>query len=67
MENTNLLKAVADDVGMSTQLGAVRETFFAHQVRSSVMHLTAPNRGDFLTENQFIFEMGGEFGLSRAF
>ncbi|MBN1105567.1 MAG: ATP-binding protein [Deltaproteobacteria bacterium] len=60
MENTNLLRAVAGDMGMSTQVGAVRETFFAHQVRSSGMHITVPNRGDFLVEGKFLFEIGGK-------
>jgi predicted AAA+ superfamily ATPase len=60
MENTNLLKAVAGDMGMSTQVGAVRETFFAHQVRSGGMHITVPTRGDFLVEGKFLFEIGGK-------
>jgi len=60
MENTNLLKAVAGDMGMSTQVGAVRENFFAHQVRSGGMHITVPTRGDFLVEGKFLFEIGGK-------
>jgi predicted AAA+ superfamily ATPase len=60
MENTNLLKAVAGDMGMNAQLGAVRETFFAQQVRSSGMHITVPTRGDFLVEGTFLFEIGGK-------
>jgi len=59
MENTNLLKAVAGDMGMSAQVGAVRETFFAHQVRSAGLHLAIPTRGDFLVEREFLFEIGG--------
>jgi predicted AAA+ superfamily ATPase len=43
MENTNLLRAVAGDLGMSAQVGAVRETFFAHQVKSADQHITMPN------------------------
>ena len=60
MENTNLLKAVAGEMGMSTQVGAVRETFFAHQILSSGMHITVPTRGDFLVEGRFLFEIGGK-------
>lgn len=60
MENTNLLRAVAGDVGMSTQVGAVREAFFAHQVRSAGLHITIPTRGDFLVERKFLFEIGGK-------
>jgi len=60
MENTNLLKAVAGDMGMSTQVGAVRETFSAHQARSVGLHITIPSRGDFLVEGKFLLEIGGQ-------
>jgi predicted AAA+ superfamily ATPase len=60
MENTNLLKAVAGEMGMRIQVGAARETFFAHQVRSSGLHVTIPTRGDFLVEGGFLFEIGGK-------
>jgi predicted AAA+ superfamily ATPase len=59
MENTNLLKAVAGQMGMSTQVGAVRETFFGHQILSSGMHIAVPSHGDFLVEGKFLFEIGG--------
>lgn len=60
MENTNLLKAVAGEMGMSTQVGAVRETFFAQQILSGGLHITAPTQGDFLVEGKFLFEIGGK-------
>jgi predicted AAA+ superfamily ATPase len=60
MENTNLLKAVAGDMGMSTQVGAVRETFFANQVRSAGLPIAIPARGDFLVGGKFLFEIGGK-------
>jgi len=60
MDNSNLLRAVAGDLGMRDQIGAVRETFFAHQVRSAGLHIAVPSRGDFLVENEFLFEIGGK-------
>jgi hypothetical protein len=45
---------------MRDQIGAVRETFFAHQVRSAGLHMSVPSHGDFLVENEFLFEIGGK-------
>jgi hypothetical protein len=38
----------------------LRETFFAHQVRSAGLHITIPTPGDFLVERKFLFEIGGK-------
>ncbi|MEA2040066.1 MAG: hypothetical protein U9N82_09590 [Thermodesulfobacteriota bacterium] len=60
MENTNLLRQVAGEVGAKEQLGTLRETFFAHQVTGSGMHVRIPNQGDFLVEDRYLFEIGGK-------
>ena len=59
MENTNLMKAVTGELGEKDKAGAVRETFFAHQVKSSGMNIRIPGRADFLVENTCLFEIGG--------
>jgi len=60
MENTNLMKAVTGELDEKDKTGAVRETFFAHQVKSSGMNIRIPGRADFLVENTCLFEIGGK-------
>jgi hypothetical protein len=60
MDNSNLLRAIAGDLGMRDQIGAVRETFFAQQIRSAGLHVSVPTQGDFLVEGDFLFEIGGK-------
>lgn len=60
MENTNLLRQVAGELGSKEQLGAVRETFFAHQMTGAGMNVRIPSRGDFLVEGTYLFEIGGK-------
>jgi len=60
MENTNLLRAVAGEAGLKEQSGAVRETFFAHQLKGAGLDVRIPDRGDFLVEDTHVFEVGGE-------
>jgi hypothetical protein len=56
LENTNLMYALT--VG-EPEAGSMRETFFFNQV--SVKHnVTYSARGDFLVDNNFIFEIGGK-------
>ena len=59
MENTNLLRAVAGELGGKDQTGAVRETFFAHQLKSAGVNVRIPRRGDFLVEGKYLFELAG--------
>ena len=40
-------------------LGNVRETFFANQL-SADHKVVAPEKGDFLIDNKYIFEIGGK-------
>ena len=60
LENTNLLRQVAGEIGVKEQLGTVRETFFAHQISGAGMHVRIPNQGDFLVEDRYLFEIGGK-------
>ena len=56
LDNTNLAFALA--TGMANR-GNLRETFFASQL--SVNHkVTLPAKGDFLIDDQWIFEIGGK-------
>lgn len=59
MGNTNLLRSVAGEIGGKDQTGTVRETFFAHQLKNAGMNVRIPNRGDFLVEGKYLFEIGG--------
>lgn len=60
LENTNLLRAVAGDIGGKDHVGAVRETYFAHQMKSAGMNVRIPPQGDFLVEEKYLFEIGGK-------
>lgn len=56
MENTNLMFALADT---APNAGNVRETFFANQLRHS-HRVNIAERGDFLIDGRYTFEVGGE-------
>jgi len=60
MENPNLIRQVAGELGSREQSGAVREAFFAHQARSAGMHVSIPAHGDFLVDGIYLFEIGGK-------
>jgi len=60
MENTNLLKAVVGELGLQSQEGALRETFFAHQIKSAGIPTCSPAKGDFLVADKYLFEIGGK-------
>ena len=56
LHNTNLNFAIAGD---KINIGTLRETFFLQHV--SVMHsVTLPDKGDFLLNNKYTFEVGGK-------
>ncbi|MEM6318459.1 MAG: AAA family ATPase [Bacteroidota bacterium] len=56
LENTNLLYAIAPE---NTEKGTLRETFFLNQ--TSYQHtVQAPNKGDFLVNQNYLFEIGGK-------
>jgi predicted AAA+ superfamily ATPase len=54
LQNTNLVYSFSNQ----PNVGNLRETFFFNQV-SAVHHVTAPKYGDFLVDEQFLFEIGG--------
>lgn len=56
LENTNLIYALA---GEAVQKGSVRETFFANQLKAS-HKIQYPEKGDFLVDGRFTFELGGK-------
>lgn len=60
MENTNLLREVAGEIGSKAYLGAVQETFFANQTKGAGMNVRIPKQGDFLVEGMYLFEIGGK-------
>lgn len=53
--DTNLMNALAPD----TNTGAIRETFFASQLRAASHKVVAPLAGDFCVDDRYIFEIGG--------
>jgi predicted AAA+ superfamily ATPase len=56
LENTNLMYALNPS---NSNIGIVRETFFMNQL-SQIHQISLPNRGDFLIDNQYTFEIGGK-------
>jgi len=54
LHNTNLMYAL----GANIEIGTVRETFFLNQL-SQVVPIHYPAKGDFLADNQYLFEVGG--------
>ena len=60
IENTNLLKVIAGEVGGTYRLGAARETFFANQMKSAGFDVRIPSEGDFLVNGRYLFEIGGK-------
>lgn len=54
--DTNLMYALV----ARPDIGAVRETFFANQMRAAGLHFSIPSSGDFKVENRWLFEIGGK-------
>ena len=54
--DANLMHALVP----SADPGAVRETFFANQLRAAGHEVLAPEKGDFLVDGGPLFEVGGE-------
>ena len=53
--DTNLMFALVP----SPDIGAVRETFFANQMRASGHVAESPEQGDFVIDGKWLFEIGG--------
>lgn len=56
LENTNFMYAISDE---TPNKGSVRETFFLNQL-SNNHRLTYPEKGDFLVDAKYLFEVGGK-------
>ncbi len=56
LNNTNLMHALSPS---NKNIGNVRETFFANQIRINHDY-SIPESGDFLVDNHFLFEVGGK-------
>ena len=54
--DTNLMNALVPQ----PDVGAIRETFFANQLRASGHALSVPAKGDFIVDDSSLFEVGGE-------
>lgn len=54
--DTNLMYALV----ASPDIGAVRETFFANQMRASGLSYSIPPKGDFKVSDHWLFEIGGK-------
>ena len=54
LDNGNLMYALSSMVN----LGTCRETFFANQL-AAIGELTMPEKGDFMLNNHYLFEVGG--------
>ena len=53
--DTNLMNALAPNIN----IGAIRETFFASQLRAASHKVVAPLAGDFCVDDKYLFEIGG--------
>jgi predicted AAA+ superfamily ATPase len=53
--DTNLMYALVSN----PDPGAIRETFFANQIRASGHDVEAPGQGDFMVDGRLLFEIGG--------
>ena len=54
--DTNLMYALV----ASPEIGAVRETFFANQMRATGLSCSIPQKGDFKVSGRWLFEVGGK-------
>jgi hypothetical protein len=54
-ENPNMAMAY----GKSADTGALRETFFINQLRNAGYRLALADKGDFIIDDQYTFEIGG--------
>jgi predicted AAA+ superfamily ATPase len=61
LENTNFAQTLDD----SANIGSLRETFFVNQVRNAGHDIGLAKQGDFIVDEQLIFEVGGKNKGSR--
>lgn len=56
LENTNYLFALKQE---TPNVACLRETFFMNQLKAN-HKLTYPDKGDFVVDEKFVFEIGGK-------
>jgi predicted AAA+ superfamily ATPase len=56
LENTNLSYALKDQ----PEKGSLRETFFLNQLRNSKHQVHLTDKGDFIVDKKWTFEVGGK-------
>ena len=55
-DNANLMRALVPRVNT----GTMRETFFVNQLRGAGHMVSSPEKGDFLVDGEWLFEVGGK-------
>ena len=55
-DNGNLMRALVP----RADVGTLRETFFVNQLRAAGHTVSSPERGDFLVDGEWLFEVGGK-------
>ncbi|MBQ7591509.1 MAG: AAA family ATPase [Clostridia bacterium] len=55
-DNTNIMYSLCESINVGTE----RETFFLNQIRSAGLDAKYPEKGDFLVDGRYLFEVGGK-------
>ena len=55
-DNTNIMHSLTEQINIGTK----RETFFLNQLRSAEHLVLYPDKGDFLVDDKYLFEVGGK-------
>lgn len=58
LENTNVLQALTQTLGIDREFGGIRETFFVNQVACK-HHVQLAEKADFMVDNHYAIEVGG--------
>jgi predicted AAA+ superfamily ATPase len=59
LENPNLVYLISERTGFEYEIGAVREIFFANQLKAK-HSVIAGTRADFIVNEEYVFEVGGK-------
>ncbi len=55
-DNPNIMYSLTENINVGTK----RETFFLNQLRSAGYEVFYPNKGDFIVDKRYLFEVGGK-------
>ena len=55
-DNTNIMNSLTERINVGTK----RETFFLNQLRSAGHEVQYPDKGDFIVDGKYLFEVGGK-------